>query len=195
MNIIQGSYSRFERNLLAAAYYTSNRMEKSSITLEEIAGNYEIDLDLRWVKTALGHFNEIGWSKEKMHSGTLHEQRIWLTAEGIKEAESLIERDMVRLHRSDTVDSVDWTGQPPNKYLTEEKREKLLDLLREAESRLDEADLGNSERSQTLAYITAVRALAESPEPPADLIWELISRANNISGVAALFVSIIGLFT
>lgn len=78
--------------------------------------------------------------------------------------------------------------------LTEDKRKTLVQLLDIASSDLDALEVANSEKAQARAYIIATRALAEAPEPPVSLIWELINRASLIAGIASLFVSIIALF-
>lgn len=92
------------------------------------------------------------------------------------------------------IDSSAWTGLPSTFVLTEQKRELLSKMLQDAESALDSVGASNQEKAMARAYIVAAKTLADAPEPPADLIWELINRANQISGVAALLVSIIGLF-
>ena len=92
------------------------------------------------------------------------------------------------------IDSSAWTGLPSSFVLTEQKRETLAAMLQEADLALDFVGASNQEKAMARAYIVAAKTLANAPEPPADLIWELINRANQISGVAALLVSIIGLF-
>lgn len=96
---------------------------------------------------------------------------------------------------SNAVQSAEWTGLPTTFQLTDERRQRLVTLLEDAESSLDALGVGNSEKAMARAYIIATRALAEAPDPPVDLIWELIDRANSIAGVASLFVSLIALFT
>ena len=92
------------------------------------------------------------------------------------------------------IDSTKWTGLPSNFQLVEEKRVRLAALLSEAEYALDQLGAGNSEKAMARAYIVAARTLAEAPDPPTDLIWEIIGRANSLAGIASLFVSIIALF-
>ncbi|MEG3083621.1 hypothetical protein U1707_08205 [Sphingomonas sp. PB2P12] len=94
-----------------------------------------------------------------------------------------------------TYDSSDWTGLPSQFVLTEQKNAKLVALLENAERELDSVGAGNQEKAMARAYIVAARCLADAPEPPVDLIWEIINRANNLAGVASLLVSIIALFT
>ena len=93
------------------------------------------------------------------------------------------------------VDSSKWTGLPNGFALTEQKREMLARALGDAELALDGVGAGNSEKAMARAYIIAAKALADAPEPPADLIWELVQRASNLAGVASLFISVIALFS
>ncbi len=92
-------------------------------------------------------------------------------------------------------DSAAWTGLPSAFVLDEQKSAKLVSLLQAAEQNLDRIGAGNAEKAMARAYIVAAQALADAPDPPADLIWEIINRANNLAGVASLFISIIALFT
>jgi hypothetical protein len=92
------------------------------------------------------------------------------------------------------VDSSAWTGLPPTFSLTNERRETLISLLSAAEEGLSELK-DNTTKAQARAYIIAAKHLADAPEPPADLIWEIVQRASNLAGVASLFISIIALFS
>lgn len=92
------------------------------------------------------------------------------------------------------VDSSTWTGLPSDFELSEEKRTTLVAYLQEAESKLDSLGISNEAKAQARAYIIAAKVLADAPEPPSDVIWELVQRANSIAGIASLFVSVIGLF-
>ena len=91
------------------------------------------------------------------------------------------------------ISSSSWTGRT-NLDLDEIRKARLLQLLAKAESDIPAMALSNEDSAQGLAYIQAIKVLTEAPDPPDDLIWELINRANSIAGIAALFVSIIGLF-
>ena len=93
------------------------------------------------------------------------------------------------------VDSSSWTGLPTGFEIDAVRRDTLIAAISSAERQLDELGASNHEKAQARAYIVAIRALAEAPEPPADLIWELANRANSLAGIASLFVSIIALFT
>jgi hypothetical protein len=92
------------------------------------------------------------------------------------------------------IDSSRWTGLPSDFVLTAQKQATLIKLLEDAEHKLDAVGASNTDKSMARAYIVAARVLADVPEPQADIIWELISRANQLAGIASLFVSIIALF-
>jgi len=92
------------------------------------------------------------------------------------------------------IDSALWTGTPSERTVAVEKRERLIQLLGQAEIDLELLGASNSDKAMARAYIIAARTLAEAPDPPEDLIWELIDRANSLAGVASLFVAIVALF-
>ena len=93
-----------------------------------------------------------------------------------------------------SIDSTTWTGLPKEGLLSDTGSHQLLSALSIVDDALEKADASNEQKSQARAYIIAIRALAEAPSPPADLIWMLVSRANNIAGITSLFVSIASLF-
>ncbi|MBW8743038.1 MAG: hypothetical protein JF628_01580 [Sphingomonas sp.] len=92
------------------------------------------------------------------------------------------------------IDSSRWTGLPSGFKLTADKQKALVRDLDRVEEQLQDFNVGQEIRAQARAYVIAARILAEAPDPQADLIWEMIGRANALSGVASLFVAIISLF-
>jgi hypothetical protein len=92
------------------------------------------------------------------------------------------------------VDSASWTGPPRGSALNEQQRAKFLAGLREMEDKVQSTGLGNSDRAQVLAFLGAARELTEAPTPPADIIWELISRASKLAGIGSFFLSLVALF-
>jgi hypothetical protein len=94
---------------------------------------------------------------------------------------------------SPPIDSASWTGLISDQQLTEDRRSKLVSALKQVELDLSHTALSNAEKAQARAYITASITLSEMPEPPVDLIWEMITRAGTIAGIASLFVSAIAL--
>jgi hypothetical protein len=73
-------------------------------------------------------------------------------------------------------------------------RIRLVSELEKAEIQIESAVLDNEIKSQARGYLVAARILAEMPEPPTSMIWELVSRANALAGIASLIVSVIALF-
>jgi len=81
-----------------------------------------------------------------------------------------------------TFDSSAWTGRQSGKTLEREKADALKVLLTDVERRMDGLGpiLSNENKSQAIAYIVAIRAIADAPQPPEDLIWEMITRLNSL---------------
>ena len=102
MTII-GSYSQTEKRLLTAVYYAANRLDKDIVSIEEVLQSFDFPLPERQARTALSAFIERGYSKSSMIFGDLEEQQVWLTADGLIEAERLInsqESDVLEFDRS-----------------------------------------------------------------------------------------------
>ena len=95
----------------------------------------------------------------------------------------------------EAVNSSNWTGIPPETVITRENQFALIHLLDDVKNELSNLDLTNSQKDQAISYLVASKMLAESPDPPADLIWEMINRANQVCGIASLFVSLFALFS
>lgn len=141
---------------------------------------------------------QIDWQKEEILSDAAADDFVpfpngwkWLTFEDEVDAPSQIGSPppLATSH-----DSSAWTGLPKGFQLTDDKRAELIHLLHSAEGSLDALTVSNSEKAQARAFVTAARNLADAPDPPADLIWEIVNRANYLSGIASLFVAIIALF-
>lgn len=89
------------------------------------------------------------------------------------------------------VDSASWTGPRSGSVLSENQRGRVLSAIGDAESRLQTLHFeNNSVRSQVLALLGAAKDLTEVPEPPADIIWQLVGRAADVLGIAAFFATI-----
>ncbi|HVQ10267.1 MAG TPA: hypothetical protein VMS43_17760 [Allosphingosinicella sp.] len=199
------TYTKFETMFLVASYVVSEELSKDIVRVNEVLEKHPLDPRPNWIRRALTSFTESGFAKGRMHHGGELEQYVQLTANGVKEAERLLDAGIVLVRipgeenesperASGDIDSSKWTGLPTTFVLTEEKRNQLLDSLENAEGTLDSMPLGNSQKAQVRAYILAAKGLAGSPDPPVDLIWEIINRGNSVAGIASLFVSIIALF-
>jgi hypothetical protein len=89
-------------------------------------------------------------------------------------------------------DQADTSIPPP--ILTEDNRARLVVELGSALSKLDDQNVSNEIKAQASSLMSAARSLAEAPEPPVPIIWELITRANALAGIASLLVAIVALF-
>ncbi|HYG46540.1 MAG TPA: hypothetical protein VD846_01230 [Allosphingosinicella sp.] len=87
-------------------------------------------------------------------------------------------------------DSGAWTGIK-RVQVTSENREAVLGAIDKAIVSLDTMSLSNLERAQVVALLGAAKTLAEAPEPPSVLIWDLIERAGAICGILGLFITLL----
>jgi len=142
----------------------------------------------RDVSKVLGGYE--GWSFRISALGAKKVESDFSDLDEIREALS----GVIEETEAPAVDSTHWTGLPLQFALDEQKKAELSNLLAKAELELDVLGAGNSEKAMARAYIVAAKALADAPDPPADIIWELISRANNLAGITSLFVSLVALF-
>jgi len=86
-------------------------------------------------------------------------------------------------------DSALWTGLT-TKVIDARNAEVVTKLIDNALSSLTTSSASNSEIRQAAAYLKAARELTDAPEPPSELIWELISRAANLTGLLGLFYTL-----
>jgi hypothetical protein len=216
-------YKDFSDEFLVAAYQESRLRPGETLRSGEIIDRYPLTFEPGWVVQLVRDLGVRGYFTSKGVDSDDRGQPIRLTGRGLRVAEELMEKGIgiFRLDLGDgigfapaeenssasvsdatdtasatdpSVDSSSWTGLPSTFQLTDAKRESLVRLLSDTELALDAAGVGNSEKAMARAYIVAAKALADAPEPPADLIWEIINRANQLAGIASLFVSIIALF-
>lgn len=90
------------------------------------------------------------------------------------------------------VDSSAWTGVSKPEVVEGEKLQLLRSQLADVERQVDALDLpSNSQRQQVMALVTAMKILADAPEPPADVIRDILQLLNNISGIGSLVVALI----
>ena len=206
MTVIIGSYGSFEIRLLTAAYYTSNILDKDVVTIKEIQSCFLFDMNSRFLRTALKTFSDRGLNKYNMTFDDFEDQKIWLSADGLKSAEQLIEnndtdiREFRRQPVDETsapidVDSTSWTGLPKSGVLSESSAQRLKMALRKVEDSVVQSGLSNTEKSQAQAYITAIVALSDAPEPPAELIYKILMVVASLSAVGSFFTDVIQLFS
>ena len=95
----------------------------------------------------------------------------------------------------ETIHSAAWTGLPRAGTLDEKAAAAIICAISEAETKLSQLDAPNAEKAQMHAYLLAIRHLAEAPDPPADLIWTLISRAADITSLMMVVAALVGMFS
>lgn len=92
------------------------------------------------------------------------------------------------------IDSSTWTGIKRPEVIAGERLVKLRESLMEIEAQVGSLNLAsNSDRQQVMAIITAVKVLSDAPDPPSNVIRDLLGIANNIAGVGSLFVAILAI--
>ncbi|NML05098.1 hypothetical protein [Sphingomonas sp. G-3-2-10] len=202
--------STFVKVFVAALYNETRLRGTPRFRVGEILDRYSLTLEPVWRNQVLDD-NELKYYVDiTRHIGPPQDQRVALTPDGFRWVEDEIGENVAQFLEQHgagyrdpsterptpptSVDSRGWTGLPSEFELNEEKKASLISLLNDAERTLDSLGAGNSDKAMARAYIVAVRALADTPDPPVDLIWEIIGRANSIAGIASLFVSIIALF-
>lgn len=93
-------------------------------------------------------------------------------------------------HQAPSIDSTKWTGTRRPIRLTGKQADALVEELIDVEARLSELPITNAEKSQARAYLIAARVLAETPEPPGEIIWDMIARAAQIATIASLLAAV-----
>ncbi len=93
---------------------------------------------------------------------------------------------------SDEFSDVENLSPPPS--LSAAQAEKLVAELGKSIDELDSLEVDNETKAQARALFIAARSLADAPEPPVGLIWEILERLNNISGIASLLLTIFAVF-
>lgn len=206
MTVIVGSYGDFENRLLSAAYYTSNILDKDVVTIREIQDCFSFDVNPRFLRTALKALSDQGLNKYKTTFDDLEDQKVWLSADGLKAAEHIIETNQTdvsefrrrpeeHIEKPLGIDSSAWTGLPKYGVLSEQSAQRLQVALRKVEDSVVQSGLSNTEKSQAQAYITAVIALSDAPEPPAELIFKILNLVASLAAIGSFFTDVIQLFT
>ncbi|HYI46859.1 MAG TPA: hypothetical protein VEX35_00185 [Allosphingosinicella sp.] len=204
-------FSTFIEVFVAALYNETHLEHRTEFKVGELLDRYNLVLEPQWQKNFFKDYTLTSLVDARRHLGPLREQYVSLSSEGLRWVEeelgdnvaAFLEQHGAFHHTQEvpepddgpTIDSSTWTGLPPGFVLSDQKRESLVVMLQDAEVALDSLGAGNSEKAMARAYIVAARTLADAPEPPVDIIWELINRASSLAGIASLFVSIIALFT
>jgi hypothetical protein len=85
------------------------------------------------------------------------------------------------------------TAPNPDFFRSEARRSTFVAKVNTSLKEIEKADLSNAEKSQAQGYLVAAKALSEIPDPPVDLIWTILTRANSVAGIASFFVALIAL--
>ena len=129
-------------------------------------------------------------TRQMTNSGPKYGILIQITAKGLENVSSPI----VNYDGPDKIDSSSWTGLRTDFEITQDKAVSIVRYLDELEIRLQALDISQEVRAQARAFVIASRTLAEAPQPPAEMIWQLLNRGAMLAGVAGLFVAVLGLF-
>ena len=90
MTAVIGSYTVFEKRLLAAAYFVSNRTDNYAVTISEIREHFNFEIPDRFARIAFADIYARELSTGYLTEESLENHTIALTAAGIKEAEAII---------------------------------------------------------------------------------------------------------
>lgn len=95
----------------------------------------------------------------------------------------------------DNADKIDERISSPNLHFfeSETRKAKFVAVADNALKQVEDSDLSNAQKSQAQGFLAAAKALSETPDPPADLIWTILVRANSVAGIASFFVALITL--
>lgn len=107
------------------------------------------------------------------------------------------DRAVVGEEQEGEIDSIGFTANLPaewselsSRVTIESTNEAFFASLNAAITKLDEMELDQATKSQARTFLIAARDLSESPDPPSDIVWELIHRAGSICGILGLFLTI-----
>jgi len=83
-----------------------------------------------------------------------------------------------------------WTGRQMGLRTSAMTKENLRTVIAMAKERIEGLSLTNAEAMQARGLIEAAERLIDLPEPPEDLIWQIIGRLASILGVAQVVFAI-----
>ncbi|MFN3775531.1 hypothetical protein [Sphingomonas parapaucimobilis] len=88
-----------------------------------------------------------------------------------------------------SIDSAAWTGLSRT-IVDARNAQAISSLIDKALDALPGTGASNSDIMQASAYLRAARELSSAPQPPSELIWQLIGRAADVLGLFGLFYTI-----
>jgi hypothetical protein len=87
------------------------------------------------------------------------------------------------------VDSSTWTGLSKTRIDSRNARQ-VARMIDRALVEISSSGAGNEQIMQAAAFLRAAKELVEAPQPPSELIWQLVSKAADIVGLMGLFFMI-----
>jgi hypothetical protein len=88
-----------------------------------------------------------------------------------------------------------WTGRQMGLRTSQMTRANLQAVIGMAKERIEGLSLTNVDAAQAKGLIEAAERLIELPEPPEELIWQIIGRLASIAGIAQLIAEIFSTFS
>ena len=83
-----------------------------------------------------------------------------------------------------------WTGRQMGLRTSQMTKENLRTVIGLAKERIGSLSLTNIEAAQAVGLIDAAERLLDVPEPPEELIWQIIGRLASITGIAQVIAAI-----
>jgi hypothetical protein len=88
------------------------------------------------------------------------------------------------------INSTSWKGLTQRTIIDARNAKVVSQLIEQALTAIPDSAAGNFEHMQAVAYLKAAKELVDAPEPPSELIWQLISKAADLVGLVGLFYTI-----
>lgn len=89
------TYTKFERDFLVGAYLVVERTGREIVDASDVLNAFNLEPRTNWIRRAIQSYTDNGYSRGRMHMGDEREQHIYLSPEGVKEAERLIDEGIV----------------------------------------------------------------------------------------------------
>lgn len=89
-----------------------------------------------------------------------------------------------------SVDSSRWTGQASRYVISEQTKRRIVQRMSELNKCLDDMALDQSQRAQAGAMVSAVLLMAEAPQPPWEIIKDVLTLIAAIAAPLSLALQI-----
>jgi hypothetical protein len=212
------NFTLYAELFLTALYHHSTFTNEEWFIVKDIVEEYQFPWKDIWADNLLKDLESRGVAKVRRHMGPYLGQRIAMTGAGFRHVEREqgdnvaafleahgLSHSTQRQHEqpdaepatlteppiptSSGIDSTAWTGLR-NVGIGAHNRRQIKGAIQQAREVLEGQALSNEQKAQALIFLKAAEDLAEAPEPPSDLIWELIARVADICGIVGLFLTI-----